>query len=381
MLNNLFKKGLTVSLIFLFVGAGIATIINGNNGISRGIKTGDIILSNISKEYDVPHLITSVNNGSLSGYVTDTLMNPVEGARVRVYFHDTYEENYTDSSGSYNVDNIPICFCLKNCTASKKGYKTEWIILAIDENTIYDFVLTPSGKTFYVGGDSPGNYSKIQDAIHNASDGDTIYVYSGTYFEDVKINTSIVLHGEDKESTIIHGGGFGSGDGVILVHADNVEITGFSVRNSCPYWPGSGIRLHNNEQCIVTDNIVSDCFLGISTFITTDAIINMNSVSDTEFGIYVQGTKLNTITRNTIQDNHCGMYLNDAYFNEITENNFINNERHFDFYGAFQNTIDGNYWERLVNIGPKPILGIAFFLPPIPWLFFDWNPAKEPYDI
>jgi parallel beta-helix repeat protein len=106
----------------------------------------------------------------------------------------------------------------------------------------------------------------------------------------------------------------------------------------------------------------------------------MNTVSDSEIGIYVQ-SKRSIITRNTMQDNNCGMYLNSAYFNEITENNFINNERHFDFYVAFQNTIDSNYWERLVNIGPKPLLGIAFFFPPIPWLFFDWNPAKEPYDI
>ena len=123
--------------------------------------------------------------------------------------------------------------------------------------TFYD------GNILYVGGNGTGNYSTIQDAINDSSDGDTIYVYSGTYFEDVKINTSIVLQGEDKESTIIHGGGFGSGDGVVYVSADNVEITGFSVRNSCTQWPGSGIGLYRTEQCIVTDNIVSDCFIGI----------------------------------------------------------------------------------------------------------------------
>jgi len=82
-------------------------------------------------------------NGSLSGYVNDTLMNPIQGARVRVYFHGTYEEDYTDSSGYYHVTNIPICYCLKNATASKEGYETEWILLSITENTTHDFVLTP----------------------------------------------------------------------------------------------------------------------------------------------------------------------------------------------------------------------------------------------
>ncbi len=35
----------------------------------------------------------------------------------------------------------------------------------------------------YVGGTGPNNYTRIQDAIDNASDGDTIFVYSGIYYE------------------------------------------------------------------------------------------------------------------------------------------------------------------------------------------------------
>ncbi len=35
---------------------------------------------------------------------------------------------------------------------------------------------TSSGDTLYVGGDGLGNYTKIQDAIDNASVGDTIFV-------------------------------------------------------------------------------------------------------------------------------------------------------------------------------------------------------------
>jgi large-conductance mechanosensitive channel len=46
--------------------------------------------------------------------------------------------------------------------------------------------------------------SKIQDAINNASDGDTIYVYKGIYEEDITVNTfnhpveSITIIGENK---------------------------------------------------------------------------------------------------------------------------------------------------------------------------------------
>ncbi len=34
-----------------------------------------------------------------------------------------------------------------------------------------------TGNWLYVGGSGPGNYTKIQDAIDNASDGDTVFVY------------------------------------------------------------------------------------------------------------------------------------------------------------------------------------------------------------
>ncbi len=81
------------------------------------------------------------NDGTLSGYVNNTSMSPIEGALVRVYFHGTYEENYTDANGYYHVTNIPICYCMKNATCSKDGYRTEWVLLSIDENTTHDFIL------------------------------------------------------------------------------------------------------------------------------------------------------------------------------------------------------------------------------------------------
>jgi len=84
-----------------------------------------------------------VNDGTLSGYVTDPLLNPIEGALIKVYFHGTYEEDCSDENGYYHVTNIPICYCMKNCTCSKEGYKTEWVLLGISENTTYDFILYP----------------------------------------------------------------------------------------------------------------------------------------------------------------------------------------------------------------------------------------------
>jgi len=118
--KRMIKKGLAVVVILLFIGVAFAPTFSSSVTPSTTIT------------YD----------GSLSGYVKNTNMDPIDGARVRVYFHETYEEDYTDSSGYYHVTNIPICYCLKNATASKVGYETEWVLLGIAENTIHDFILT-----------------------------------------------------------------------------------------------------------------------------------------------------------------------------------------------------------------------------------------------
>src|SRR4030043_326707 len=70
-----------------------------------------------------------------------------------------------------------------------------------------------NGDTLYVGGDGPGNYSEIQEAMNAAHDGDTIYVYNGTYspiyrdsndkmYPSITLDKSINLIGENRDTTI-----------------------------------------------------------------------------------------------------------------------------------------------------------------------------------
>ena len=48
-----------------------------------------------------------------------------------------------------------------------------------------------------------GNYTSIQNAVDNATAGDTIRVYAGTYYEDVLLNKTITLIGNGSANTII----------------------------------------------------------------------------------------------------------------------------------------------------------------------------------
>lgn len=128
MRNTLFKKGLVVGIIVLFIGFSI--------------------ISATGKIDSVRYTKCILNNGSLLGFVKNSSGKPIEGALVRVHFHGTYEENYTNENGFYHVTNIPICKCLKYTTCSKKDYKTKWVFLGIGENTTHDFILASNEKKF-----------------------------------------------------------------------------------------------------------------------------------------------------------------------------------------------------------------------------------------
>ena len=73
MYNISTRRVIIIIVIAFFIGTGFATGIIENNGINSNIKT----------EYPTA---TDPYNGCLSGYVTDTSMNPIEGAKVRVSF-------------------------------------------------------------------------------------------------------------------------------------------------------------------------------------------------------------------------------------------------------------------------------------------------------
>ena len=95
------------------------------------------------------------------------------------------------------------------------------------------------GITLYVGGSGPGNYTTIQGAINDTSDGDTVFVYddSSPYYEHVVVNKSINLIGEEMNTTIIDGS---NEDDVVKFTANSTYIEGFTIRNSGNYGGSMG---------------------------------------------------------------------------------------------------------------------------------------------
>ena len=199
--------------------------------------------------------------------------------------------------------------------------------------------------------DSGKRFSSIQDAINdiNTVDGNTIYVKKGTYHENVIINKSIILLGEDKKTTVITGDY--SGD-VLSIVADEVTISGFTLQNSgtngfsdCDSgvdirsnyntisgniieYNWCGINFYQSQHNKIIGNIISSNDHGFFSFSKVNYnLISRNSiVGNHYYGVYlVNNTNYNTISFNTVQNNNAGITLLDSSNNDISENIIINN--------------------------------------------------------
>lgn len=268
------------------------------------------------------------------------------------------------------------------------------------------------GNWLYVGGNGPGNYSKIQDAVDNASDGDTVFVYddSAPYYENVRVNKSITLLGENRDTTIIDANKSGS---PILLIASDVTISGFTIQNSTGGNDPAGILLYMlcNNNSIIGNKIINNNF-GIHLRYSSNTSIKNNIITQNkrfgilcgdsdlskienniityniQGGIWLDFSELNKITKNYIDGHEVNIFLfkslfNDIYLNTISNvsyigiilsisygnrihsNNFINNTEDVSFeYGLswalLGNRFIKNYWDSYLGIGPKVIVGFYF---------------------
>jgi len=202
------------------------------------------------------------------------------------------------------------------------------------------------GNTFYVGGSGPNNYTTIQSAIDAASDGDTVFVYGGTYVENVKVNKTINLIGEDKELTVIDSYG-----GIVLeLSANGAAIAGFTIRNG-GYTKGLFVNSDNN--IITGNNIVDNGWIGI--FVTGSShTISENTIDNNyHYGMWLDySSDSNSIYDNTISDNKKGIGVTGSN-NNIIYGNIIENNREEGIYmssGSSNNIITEN---TVKNNGPS----------------------------
>lgn len=187
--------------------------------------------------------------------------------------------------------------------------------------------------------DTGYSYAQIQEAINvpETQNGHSLSVASGTYLGHVTVNKSLKIHGAGAEETVLDGEGAGT---VVHVTADDVEVSGFTIRNS-----GRG-------------------FLDCGVFLDYCSGVNVsgNSITQCQYGLYVFHSQYNVLHRNIVFENYEeGIWLYYSGNNLLSENEASGNRYNFgvdgDSFSDFNNSIEGS---NTVDGAPiKYIIGAA----------------------
>ena len=165
----------------------------------------------------------------------------------------------------------------------------------------------------------PIDYPTIQDAINHANDGDIIQVWDGIYKENIVVDRSLSIIGNDSYCTVIDG--MGRQDYVVNIIADGVELKGFTICNS------SRVGLHlSSNYSVIQDNEIIHNTNGLVLSYSYDNFISDNNVSNNNNGIYLEYSDNNDIINNNINHNipegccYAGIYLFSSNNNNILDN-------------------------------------------------------------
>ena len=264
-------------------------------------------------------------------------------------------------------------------------------LVFIETNSIPIITATDDGNIIYVDDDNiegpwDGSlehpYCFIQQAIDNASYGDTIFVYPGRYKENIVIDKIITLIGEDRNTTIIDGMGR---DSVIYLSANRVSISGFTIQNSGSNCKDAGISIQDSRDCDIEDNVICDNnyygiwlenssdskiidniisdnkFIGIDIWYSNNCSIIGNNISDNSLaGLSIYESNSNNVINNVIRYNEMGILLDSSDNCRIINNTMMNNDIYIngDSLGNWNtHTIEMNtvndkpiyYWKNMIH--------------------------------
>ncbi|UCE37401.1 MAG: right-handed parallel beta-helix repeat-containing protein [Thermoplasmata archaeon] len=166
------------------------------------------------------------------------------------------------------------------------------IFAAIDFH--FEIVLNVSCDTIYVDDSGGADYTSIQDGVNAAKNGDTVYVYSGNYWENVVIKKSINLVGQNRDTTIIYGYLL---DHVIYIDADWVNIKGLTIIEG-----DYGIYIYSSLNIQITNNIIKDSCYGIHLYASSNIDITDNIITGSQGPIDFDSSSWNNIIANDLSN-------------------------------------------------------------------------------
>ena len=358
----------------------------------------------------------------------------------------SYERSFSNnqiSTLNLNKNNIGYNLLNKLLNKIEKTNSKDCEILEVEtssivkKNNLSEFDIYVNNGSLCPGdGSRNWPYCKIQYAIENASNKDSIYVFNGSYFENILIDKEISLVGESRNNTFLYGTPQINDNKIIIIEANNVNITGFNITSLGGIWHHdtiretcNGVYINNYENCnisgnsinktghygikalrskniTINDNIITnilhksgccifldscdnacveDNYLDICTISGIwysrgkDSIVKDNVIFETRItAIFFDRADSNLIFGNNLLNNEIGVMFRDSSSNTITCNNFDNADKNAYFIRSYENDWNENFWSRS-RVLPKMILGVKGADEQLFCIDFDWKPLDDPY--
>ncbi len=310
------------------------------------------------------------------------------------------------------VSLVTLSIFMSSASSSVRSIKS----MEIENNVIYvddDYNSSTPGWQI-------NRFDKIQDAIDATSNSDTVFVSNGEYNEELIIEKTLTLEGESNAHTKIKAA---QKNDVITVEAENVTIKNFTIDGKGQFIHGINIKndnctivnniiinnsrsilgrngtliinnvIYDGISCSGSFNIINNQILGIGsrnpyciwTNSCEDSIIDSNYINNPEkdnqdfitWGLLISDCKGLEIKNNDIKNFSFGIYLSGCFRTIIENNNILDCGVGAWCSQSYFNIWHQNYWGRS-HLLPKPIFGTRGVFGLIPWINFDWQPARNP---
>jgi len=207
--------------------------------------------------------------------------------------------------------------------------------------------------TITVNASGGADFTRIQDAINAASNGDKIMVGTGIYNENVDVNKQLLLKGVDTGNgkPVVDAGKKGD---AITLSADWITLEGFNATNASSWY--SGIMINSNHSTVI-GNDVSRNNQGIFLYYSNNNNISANNATSNGAGFFLYSSTNNTLHDNNACNNIYAIYLFSNTYdvptsNNTIYNNFFNNSNGLGLIGT-----NNNFWNITSNSGTNIIGG------------------------
>jgi parallel beta-helix repeat protein len=208
----------------------------------------------------------------------------------------------------------------------KKIYRGHAFRIAVEITMLVLLFAGAANATTYTVCFSGCEFTSIQAAINdvNTTDGDTIEVHSGTYFENVNVTKQITLRGI--EMPVVDAGRSGS---AITLASSGIVLEGFTATGAGPT-PEAGIKVISSGNTLIGNNVSNNITYSWGVMYS--------------HGIYLVSSSNNTLIGNNAWKNYEGIYLNSSSNNNTLIGNNVSNNDAGGIYlvSSSNNTLIGN---------------------------------------